>query len=367
MGGGGGGEDKTETATPRKRSEARKRGQIAKSTEMSSIVVLLGLLLALHSLLGGAGHIIQGHLHTVLSHLDEAQMSPAIALQVGRTAIGVAVRMLAPLLMTAMALGIVVNMAQTGPLLAWEGMKPNFNKINPLAGFKRFVSPRSLVELVKSIYKIGLIGYITYVTLRGNYPQLLLLTRMDMSAAISVVAEVAYQMMVRIAITMLVLAALDYIYQRYAREKSLKRTKHEVKMEYKQQEGSPMVKQRVRARMRQLAKKRMMTDVPTADVIVTNPTHFAVALKYDGLRMAAPIVVAKGQDLMALKIRELAIEHDIPIIENPPLARALYKQTPIGHEIPGDLFEAVAEVMAFVYQINDRRRERMSYSRTGTR
>jgi flagellar biosynthetic protein FlhB len=349
------GEDKTEAATPKRRSQARSRGQVAKSMELSSMTVLLGVLIALHNGVGRAGGLMLMYFQGTLRHLDDTRLTSQILMQVGAHFCLVVAQALAPLLLTAMILGVIVNIAQTGPMWATEALKPNFNKLNPLTGFKRFFSPRSLVELVKASYKIGLVCYIAWTTIQGSYPKLMLTSRMDLMEGMSMVGELAYRLALRIVMTMLVLAALDFAYQRWSTEKSMRMSKAEVKQEFKNMEGSPQMKARIRARQRAMAKKRMMADVPTADVIVTNPTHFAVALKYDPARMNAPIVVAKGQDWIALKIRELAQQNDVPIMENPPLARSLYKNGIVGREIPGDLYEAVAEVLAFVYQINQRR------------
>lgn len=357
---GGNGEERTESATPRRRGEARKRGQVAKSTDLSSIIVLLGLLFAVSNLSGTAGRIVSTYFHDIFSHLDTARLSPQVVMTQGGQAFMVLVRAVGPLMVTAMTLGILVNIAQVGPLWATEALKPDFNRLNPLVGAQRFVSPQSLVDLAKSCFKIGLIGYIAYGTLRGNYPRLAMMNRLDVSAGIALIGEVMFQMAFRIVAAMLVLAALDYGFQRYQHEKRLKMTKNEVKQEYKQMEGSPQLKARIRARQKEIAKKRMMAEVPLADVVITNPTHFAIALKYDMKKGGAPTVVAKGADWLAQKIRELAQTSDVPIVENPPLARALYKQVEVGQEIPSELYGAVAEVLAFVYQINQRRRERMA-------
>jgi flagellar biosynthesis protein FlhB len=355
----GGGEERSEAATPRRRSEARKRGQVAKSSDLNSIIVLLGLLMALSSFGGAAAHTVSTYFHQIFSHLDTARLSPPDVMQLGGQAFMTLARAVGPLMVTAMLLGILANLAQVGPVWATEALKPDFNRLNPLVGAQRFVSPHSLMDLAKSCFKIGLISYIAFITLRGNYPRLAMMNRLDVSAAIALIGEVVFQMAFRIVATMLVLAALDYAFQRYQHEKRLKMTKDEVKQEYKQMEGSPQLKARIRARQKEIAKKRMMADIPAADVIITNPTHFAVALKYDPEQGAAPMVVAKGADWLAQKIRELAQANDVPIVENPPLARALYKQVDVGREIPGELYGAVAEVLAFVYQINQRRRERM--------
>lgn len=359
------GDDKTEAATPKRRGEARKKGNVPKSTDLSSIVVMMGVLFALKGLFGAASLVITTYFQSIFRHLDNTTLTTHEVMQQGPQAFLTLGKAVGPLAMTAMCLGIIVNIAQTGPMWAPQAFMPNFGRLNPLQGVQRYVSPRSLVELFKSCYKIGIIGYVAYSTIQGSYAQMLMMTRLDLPEALHIIAEVVSRMVTRVVGTMLVLAALDYAYQRYSYEKSLKMTKQEVKEESKQADGNPQLKGRIRARMREIAKKRMMAEVPAADVVITNPTHFAVALKYEANSMGAPLVVAKGQDLLALKIRELAQKSDVPIVENPPLARALYKQVDIGREIPGDLYEAVAEVLAFVYQINQRRRERAGFGAPG--
>ena len=350
--------EKTESATPQRRREARQRGQVAKSTDLSSIGVLLGLILALRGLCGHAASVLTLYLQSSYRHLDSADLTIHQTMTLGSGAVMALLQALGPMLLLAMALGVGINVAQTGPLWAMEALTPKLDKLNPLTGIQRLVSMRGVFELGKSVYKIGLISYICWATIRGAYPDLCNATRMDLMGGASVVGDTLVRLALRVATVMLVLAALDYAYQRFQFEKQMRMSKEEVKREYKQNEVSPQLKARIRARQREMAKKRMMNEVPTADVIITNPTHFAIALRYESGKMVAPTVVAKGQDFIALKIREQAQAHDVPIVENPPLARALYAQVKVGGEVPGDLYEAVAEVLAFVYQINRERRER---------
>ncbi len=352
------GEDKSEAATPKRRNEARKRGQVAKSTDLSNILVLMGILMALSKVVSVSSQALTVYFASIFRHLDTIELSPQKVMAAGGAGVLTLFRAMAPLFAVTMTLGILVNIAQTGPLWATESLRPDFNRLNPLTGLKRFGSARSFVELAKSTFKIGLVGWIAYGTIRASYPQLIVMTRMDVLQGVGIVGEVVMRVAFRVVGTLLVIAALDYGFQRYSFEKSIRMTKEEVKQEHKQTEGSPQFKSRVRARQRELAKKRMMADVPAADVVITNPTHFAIALKYKPDEHVAPRVVAKGQDLIAHKIRELAQHNDVPIVENPPLARALYKQVEIGREVPSELYEAVAEVLAFVYQINEDRRVR---------
>jgi len=353
--------EKTEAATPRRRSEARRRGQVPRSTDLTSTLVFLGLLVAVRNFGGDSAHVVKSYVDSIFAHMNAADFSVPLVMQLTREAALVLFRAVGPLLLVGMSLGLVVNILQTnGPVFATEAMKFDFNRINPAKGSQRFFSSRAFVDLAKSLFKIGFIGFIAFSTMRDSYPQIVMTARMDITAALGLIGGVLFNMALRAVAGMLVLAAIDYFYQRWQHEKTLRMSKEEIKQEHKQTEGDPQWKSRIRARQRALARKRMMADVPQADVIVTNPTHFAVALKYDETKMGAPVVVAKGQDLIARKIREIATENDIPIVENPPLARALYKDSEIGREIPPDLYEAVAELLAFVYQINQRRGLQMS-------
>jgi flagellar biosynthetic protein FlhB len=348
--------EKTESATPKRRSDARRKGQTPRSTDLTSSLVFLGLLFALRNFGGASGQIIKSYADSIFTHINAADFTSTLVMQLARDAAVVLFRAVGPLLLTGMVLGIVVNVVQTnGPVFATESLTPDFSRISPAKGIKRFLSSRAFVDLAKSVLKIGFIGFIAYSTTRDSYPQIVMTFHMDIQAALGLIGGVLFNMALRVVTCMLVLASIDYFYQRWQHEKTLKMSKEEIKQEHKQSEGDPQLKARVRARQRAIARNRMIAEVPTADVIVTNPTHFAVALKYDSENMGAPVVVAKGQDLIAKRIRELAQENDIPIVENPPLARTLYRDSEIGREIPGDLYEAVAEVLAFVYQINQRR------------
>jgi flagellar biosynthesis protein FlhB len=319
------------------------------------MVVFVGVIVCIHSV-GGAsiGHL-QNYMKGALSGMSDTSLSVNTLYTLAIQAAFLLFQTIGPFLLTAMLLGVLSCMLQTGLLVAPQAMKPDFTRLNPLSGVKRLVSGRGLVETVKACGKLAIISWIAYATISGGYAELLGTINRDAPTMLASIGDLLYRLALRIALFLLILAAADYGYQRWSFEKSIRMTKEEVKQESKQQEGSPLVKSRIRARMRQIARRRMMESVPTADVIITNPTHFAVALKYDPLSMHAPQVVAKGADIMAQKIRDLAREHDVPIIENPPLARNLYKNVEIGREIPPELFGAVAEILAFVYQINRRR------------
>lgn len=350
--------EKTEAATPRKRGELRRQGQVAKSQDFSSMVVFMGTILVLHALGSTSAARLRDYLKTSLSEAHALPLTSHMLYTKSWQSMGLVAATIGPWVLTAMALGVLVNMVQTGFLVAPQALKPNFNRLNPLTGITRFFSARGLVETVKAVSKLAIISWIAWSTISGGYHDMLATIRMDLPAIVGAVGDMLFRLSTRIIGFLLVLAAADFGYQRYSFEKSIRMTKQEVKMESKQQEGDPLIKSRIRARQRQMAKRRMMSEVPLADVIITNPTHFAVALKYDPSHMGAPQLVAKGADLLAQKIRELAVEHDVPIIENPPLARNLYKNVDIGREIPPELFPAVAEVLAYVYAINAKRRNR---------
>ena len=257
---------------------------------------------------------------------------------------------LAPLILAMVGVAIGVNVAQTRGLVSLHLIKPDLGKINPISGFKRLFSMRGFVQLLKSLAKLAVVGLVVYQAISANLDLMLATSRMTLSAGLGQIAQLALTVGLRAALVMLVLAVLDYVYQRRQFYKSLRMTKQEVKEEAKLQEN-PELRGRIRQRMREVAIRRMMAAIPKADVVITNPTHLAVALRYDKGKMQAPQVVAKGQRLIAERIKELARQHGVPLIENKPLAQALYQSVEIGQEIPVSLYQAVAEVLAFVYRL----------------
>lgn len=249
-------------------------------------------------------------------------------------------------------IAVLINFIQAGAVFSMDPLRPKWDRINPLQGFKRLFSPRSIVELAKSLIKLGIVGYILWGSLQNE-----ILPWTEKSGHMPALAiaggfwNILNGIIIRIISFLLVLAILDYIYQRWEYAKSLRMSKKEIRDEFKQMEGDPLIKNKIRQRQRQMAMRRMMQDVPKADVIITNPTHYAIALQYDASTMSAPKVLAKGEGFIAAKIREVAEENNVPIVENPPLARALFKAAEIGDSIPADLYQAVAEVLAFVYRL----------------
>jgi flagellar biosynthetic protein FlhB len=329
------GQERTEEATPRRREEARRKGTVARSTDLTSALVLLSIGLVSPS----AGRIIGcGVVAAMGEGLVGVQRGLDLGNLIGYTAsvFQPALTGLAVLIGTALVVGLGANFAQVGFAFSIEALTPSLSKIDPIQGFRRLLSWRSTFEATKTIAKALLFGWIAYAAVASEWDRLLGLGNVPPSAA---AAEAG-----------LVIAALDYLFQRAQTNKQLRMTKDELKREMKEQEGSPEVRAAQAQRRRKLVKGRLRDRVKSADVVVTNPTHYAVALQYDRSRMHAPMVVAKGQDYLALNIRKLAREYRVPSVPNPPLARALYRECEVGDFVPRDLFQAVAEVLAYVYR-----------------
>lgn len=344
--------DKTEEATPRRKSEARKKGQVAKSNELNSVVVLLALFVILN--------YFGGWFYSELTVYVKNNLGPsALTKELTETNLGQIMmrhcifflRMFLPIGLGAMAVGVIVNVLQVGPLFTLEPLKPKFNRLNPISGFQRMFSTQGLVELVKSLLKLFIVIYFVYATVKDRVNLLLETAKLPPFAVAKIIWGIMYQIALKICIFLFVLALMDYIYQRWEYRKSLRMSKKEVKDEYKQLEGNPLIKNKIRQRQRQIATRRMMQEVPKADVVITNPTHLAIALRYDSSSMTAPMVIAKGEGYMAEKIKEVAIANGITLVENRPLAQALYKTVDIGEAVPEKLYQAVAEVLAFVYRL----------------
>lgn len=344
-------EDRTEQATQQHREEVRKKGQVAKSAEVSSMFVLLGGLVAAKAAAPGIMGRMASLTEELLGHLSAFQATSEGVSHLAQTVGLTFGAMMAPILGAVMVCGLVGNVAQVGFVFSTQSLQPDLTRLDPLKGMARLVSGRSFVELFKSLAKVAIVGWVVYAFLRNERDTVTSLGVMDRDVAGRMAGELIWRLCIRTVSVLLFIASLDYIYQRWMFEKSIRMTKQEVKEEFKRSEGDPMVKQALRQRRRQIVSKRMMQDVPKADVVVTNPTHFAVALKYDGGSMAAPIVVAKGQRLIAQRIKEIARQSGVPVVENKPLARALFADVEIGHPVPVELYQAVAEVLAFVFRL----------------
>lgn len=342
--------NKTEAPTPKRRDESRKKGQVAKSRDLVSVVVLLSGFWALKVTAPGIGQALR---QDMIHFLSEATGPDRMTyLQEGLVKILTgSFLVLHPLLLAVMVGAVVANVAQTGPMLISDPLKVDFKKINPAEGLKRLFSPNSLAELLKSIAKVSLVSWVVYGWMQSVFGSILEMAYMDLTPALAFAGQRLVQLVTKTLGALILIAIVDYVWQKYQYESQLKMSRDEVKDEFKQQEGSPEVKGAIRRRMREMARQRMMADVPTADVVLTNPTHYSVALKYDPLSMAAPRVVARGMGHMAFKIREVAAEHHVPLVENPPLTRALYAACEIGDEVPPELYAAVAEVLAYVFRM----------------
>ncbi len=353
------GEEKSFPATPKRRAEARKRGQVARSAEFGAAATLLAVVVALHLLLpGDAGtSLIRDTQAAFRFNPHDAAFTFETVRQWQLTGLMWGGRILLPVALLAVVLALVSGIGQVGFAVTPEALHPKWERLNPATGLKRLVSLRGSVEALKGLLKMGLVGGICFTAIRSGVQSgdLLAIMREPLPQTMAVVGALLWTIGLRVSAVLLILAVADYAYQKYDFEKSLKMSLSEIKQENKQSEGDPQIKARVRRLQREMSKKRMMADVPTADVVVTNPTHFAVALKYER-GSSAPKVVAKGQDEMAARIREAAREHKVPLVENKPLARSLYASVEIGREIPPDLFEAVAQVLAFVYRTHGRRK-----------
>lgn len=341
-------QERTEEATPRRRQQARRKGTVAKSQDLTGAVVAVALLIALPPALGNLGVSFKDSLREGWSSMPQTVDPQAIG---GYLATSVAKPLYAflPIVLTALVAGLAINFAQVGFVFSTEAMAPSLAKVNPLEGIKRMLSFRATLEGFKAFAKAVLFGWIAYSVVQGNYPQLLSLSWVEPSTSLGLVGSVLREIGLKVAFCWLAIAVGDYLYQRKNTDKQLRMTKEELKQEMKEMEGSPELKAAIAQRRRKLT-RRMMESVKTADAIITNPTHFSVAIKYDPATMHAPQVVAKGMDLVALRIREVAGEHRVPIVPNPPLARQLFKKCEVGDPVPRELFQAVAEVLAYVYR-----------------
>lgn len=345
-------QEKTEKATPRKREEVRKRGQVAKSSEVSTAFILILVFILLNFM----GQWILTRLEnvytaTLSNSAAQGELSIHEVQWLFTTLSLEAATVVTPVMAMALVAGLLGNFIQIGFLFSTEPLKMKLERINPIRGFKRIFSLRSLVELIKSLIKITLIGSVVIILLMLRREELFRLAQMDIRQSLALIAKYTFQVGLAVGVVLLFLALLDYLYQRYEFEKNIRMSKQELKEEHKRIEGDPLIRSKIRERQRQMAMRRMMQEVPLADVVVTNPTHYAVALKYEAKEMSAPKVMAKGTGYVALKIKEIAQEHDVPIVENKPLARTLYEQVEIGEEIPEHLFEIVAEILAYVYRL----------------
>ncbi len=352
--------EKTEDATSKKRSDARKEGQVAKSQEVATAFLFLTSFFVIKltaTFMAASLQSIMSNTFELIRYYDTYMVeNPADKFMTKMFSVYSieAIKIVAPTMLAIMTVGIVSNVMQVGWSPTTKVLKPKFSKLNPLKGFKRMFSIMSLVELLKSLLKLAIIGIVVYNTLKKEILTIPQTPFYSLSDSITYYANVAYDLGITVGFAYLGIALLDFIFQKWKHNKDLKMSKQEVKDEYKQTEGNPEIKGKIKQKMREASMRRMMQDIPSADVIITNPTHFAVAIRYKHNQDTAPTVVAKGADHMAKRIREQAKEHDIEIVENKPLARSLYSSVEIGEQIPPELYQSVAEILAFVYKLKNK-------------
>ncbi|KAF1681159.1 flagellar biosynthesis protein FlhB [Bacillus sp. SKDU12] len=342
--------EKTEKATPKKRKDTRKKGQVAKSSDVNTAISLLVIFLSFIAIGPYMRDRLLSFIETFYTDLLTMKLSESNVHTLFISLLKDMGIILAPILLVALIAGVASNYLQVGFLFSAEAIQPKLEKLDPIKGFKRIYSMRAIVELIKSILKITVVGFAAFAVLWLHYGEILRLPLLTPAEVLSFVSKLTLWMGLSGAGALLILAGLDYLYQRFDYEKNIKMSKQDIKDEYKKSEGDPIIRSKIKQRQREMAMRRMMQEVPKADVIITNPTHYAIALKYDEGKMDAPYIVAKGVDHMALKIRKIAKEHDVMMVENRPLARALYDQVEIDQAVPEEFFKALAEILAYVYK-----------------
>lgn len=351
----GEGGEKTEPATDKKLKDAREEGKVAKSKELTAAFDLIVLFLVLKIFISYVGGKLLGIFSYIYNRmpdfLAETQKSMS-SVSVRNFINDILVQFLLivlPFFVFGVAITLLVSIIQVGWKISTKPMAPKFDKFNPINGFKRMFSKDSFFELVKSILKIGIIAYVAYTSIKSHENDIFIMYELPLKQAVALIGDIIINTGLKISIVYLIVGVVDFAYNKHKFNEDMKMTKQEVKDEFKNTEGDPQIKGRQRRKMQEVSQKRMMQDVPKADVVITNPTHFAVAIKYDAETARAPIVLAKGEDYLAQKIKESAREHHIEIVENKPLARMLYANVDVGQEIPPELYQAVAEILAMVY------------------
>ena len=348
------GQEKTEQATDKRRDEARAKGQVAKSREIPSVAVLFACLIYFHF------HAV-GLLQKLMAMMSSSFRSAGQVVITMDTAPSLLTGymfkvffMLLPLLALICVVALAANILQVGMLFSTSALEPKLSKLNPLSGLKNLLSLKSAVELVKNIIKMSIVGFVSYQVIGDEIKNCLTLAEQSVWGILIYMGKISFKILVTTCWVLVLLALLDYLYQRWEYEKGLRMSRQEIKEEFKNTDGNPTIKARIRRLQREMARKRMMAAVPTADVIITNPTHLAVALKYEQGKQSAPWVVAKGADLVAEKIREVARASNVPIVEDKPLAQVLYKMVKVEDSIPANLYRSVAEVLAYVYRLRQK-------------
>lgn len=349
--------EKTEEPSQHRIDEARRKGDVASSKELNSVLILTGSfsVLVLSSLF--IFEVMSEYIAWLYGQdLSKVFTSKEVGSQIIRESFYAAGKCIAPVFLTSFILGFMAQVMQVGFIYAPDVLQLKFDRINPQNGFKRIFSKKSVGEVVKGLFKFSVVLLITYSIINTNITTFVGFLHTEAAEAFSYGKMFAFKLAGAIMIGLMAVAAADFFWEKYLYKEKLKMTKQQVKEETKEKEGNPEIKQKIRAIQREMAQRRMMAEIPQADVIVTNPTHISIVLRYDKLTMLAPQVMGKGSDHLALRIREIAKEHDIPIVENVPLARALYKTVKVGEGVPRSLYKAVAEILAFVYKYKKKKK-----------
>lgn len=347
--------ERTEKATPKRRRDERKKGNVLQSKDIVTVFTLIGGFYALKLTFMSSYSALKGCMLKYFSYMqNKAELSQDLIREMAYDSALVAARIIAPLMACIVILSIAATVFQTKPLFVLDSLKPKFNRLSPLQGFKKIFSVRSIVEVLKGIIKISILFYLLYDFIGKQIIELPKLFTLEIPAACGYMFQTVFNMALRIGVAFAVISVFDFFYQRWEYERQLKMSKQEIKEEYKQLEGDPQVKGKIKELQRKMAMSRMMQQVPDADVVIRNPTHFAVALSYDPDKHTAPVLLAKGQDEMALRIVRVAEENEIFIVENKPLARAIYATTDLNQLLPPEFYGAVAEILVHVYRINNK-------------
>lgn len=348
--------EKTEDPTPKRKEEAREEGQVAESQELNTALTLLFSFIVLFFIMPNMIQEMIKFITKVYTQYFGMEFNMLNFHNLIMEVMLFILRLVAPVFVMVIIIGVLSTILQIGFLFSPKIIQPDFQKLDPIQGLKQIFSKDTLMELIKSVSKIILVVGIAYVTIIEKVSEFLVLIYSNLSKVIDLLASLSFTLGMRVSLVFLVLGIADLFYQRWSHKEDLKMSKKEVEEERKQTEGDPQIKSQRKEKQQEMAQQRMMQDVPDADVVITNPTHFAIAIKFDLETMEAPLVVAKGQDDLAQRIKEVAQEHEIEIVEEKPLARALYRMVEIGEEIPAELYQAVAEILAYVYQMDEERR-----------
>ena len=344
--------DKTEKATPKKRQDLRKKGQVLQSKELPTNLILLMMFISVRIF---GNNIYKGYsaiLNMFLTQTSEYNLQDTTEIMRLLTFVALEiVKMVAPFFIVAILVGVLSTYVQIGFLFTFEPIKPKFSNLNPINGLKKLFSSRSFFELLKSIAKVVLVGWVAWSSIQNEFINMMKLMDLSVASLAAYLVDTALSIAIKICFALLIISAVDYYFQWRKHEKDIRMSKQEIKEEYKQMEGNPEIKSKIKQKQREISMRRMLKDVPQADVVITNPTHYAVAIKYEPQKMGAPYVLAKGVDFMAKRIKEVAKEHKIYTMENVALAQALYKSVDVGEAVPSELYKAVAEVLAFVYNL----------------